>query len=463
MVSLGPYGLSNVIVSFSPLTVNLQAAAQCGPAVTLRDLELGSDVEVERAQERMQRSQGMGDGSVHFLLVQVKGQLGLDVLDVGLADPSGLPRCIRRGERPPAFGRLGDRGLDAKCGEQARGKEFDKSAMNILANFLRCFGTSPSPVGRDASRGAIRRQDTARLGAIALMPCVSCSTLEGKSRSTGRSGGFLPVGAAGAIVRLVSGPSIIDPLSSRLHESLRLCACDISVRSGPRSPIRRRTRRRSSGFSISLPTAISCFSPSSVLQVTRVLICSARSAILDAGLQAAASPGPRHDAPAAACGGRRADTAGQLPVQCGRGRVARRDSGNRAQAEPAQLQGVLRAPLVSSGQRDGGPATSTCRTRVPFGIDLLFRMCRGSTAFRGGRGHRDLRGPLGADPAQLGPGDGRGRRCCSTPRPATRRSARASTARDLVVGQSGRCIAAYAMPARGRRNRRPIWSSAAIA
>ena len=80
----------------------------------------------------------------------------------------------------------------------------------------------------------------------------------------------------------------------------------------------------------------------------------------------------------------------------------------------------------------------------------------------GRRGGRDLRGPLGADPAELGPGDGRGDVLLNLS--ASNETIGKSRYRtDLVVGQSGRCDRGVCLwPARARRNRRPTSSSAAM-
>ena len=107
------------------------------------------------------------------------------------------------------------------------------------------------------------------------------------------------------------------------------------------------------------------------------------------------------------------------------------DSGNRPQAVPAQLQGILREPLVQPGGRCRAAEIDLGDRRVPFGIDLLFE-ARGPPwrirlrQRRGGR--RDLRGPLGAGATQLASRPWPERPSCSTFRPATRRSARAGTA-----------------------------------
>ena len=87
--------------------------------------------------------------------------------------------------------------------------------------------------------------------------------------------------------------------------------------------------------------------------------------------------------------------------------------------------------------------------RVPFGIDLLFESTRWQGLSRiaarlssGIEICEDLWVPRAAECVS---GHGRARRFCSIPRPAMRRSARAGIVAELVVGQSGRLIAAYAM------------------
>ena len=56
---------------------------------------------------------------------------------------------------------------------------------------------------------------------------------------------------------------------------------------------------------------------------------------------------------------------------------------------------------------------------------------------------RDLRGPLGADPAVVATRRWPARRCCSTCRRRTSRSARPTTATSSSASQSARCLAAY--------------------
>ena len=146
---------------------------------------------------------------------------------------------------------------------------------------------------------------------------------------------------------------------------------------------------------------------------------------------------------------------------CRGGAVERRGPGNRTQAEPSQLQGVLRAPLVSAGRRlasrrrsifwaDASRSESTCSSaarprRVPVVVASRSARISGCRS----RPARSRRRP--------------GRRCCSISRPATRPSARASTARTWSLASRAGASRPTPTPARGLRNRRPTWSSAAIA
>ena len=63
------------------------------------DLQFWTAVEVDRGQVRMERGQGMRHRPMKLLLLGVEGQLGLDVLDVHLADASFLMGRVGRGKR----------------------------------------------------------------------------------------------------------------------------------------------------------------------------------------------------------------------------------------------------------------------------------------------------------------------------------------------------------------------------
>ena len=82
-----------------------------------------------------------------------------------------------------------------------------------------------------------------------------------------------------------------------------------------------------------------------------------------------------------------------------RGRSARR----RPQVVPAELQGVLRRPLLRPGRRPRiAQPSASLGADVPFGTDLLFRSANVTDRVR--RRRRDLRGPVDAGPAELAAG-----------------------------------------------------------
>ena len=122
--------------------------------------------------------------------------------------------------------------------------------------------------------------------------------------------------------------------------------------------------------------------------------------------------------------------------------------GRSSGSSPSSSSRITRSSTRAAGSArptGGSPGRSTSAAGASrSGSTCCSRPRRG----RGRRG-RDLRGPLDADPAQLGRRRSPGRTSCSTCRRATRRSARGRYRTDLVVGQSGRCIAAYAYASSG--------------
>ena len=164
-----------------------------------------------------------------------------------------------------------------------------------------------------------------------------------------------------------------------------------------------------------------------------------------AALLEAAAPGRAADrrGHARACAARRGRAAGRRRATACITAASRSRTGRSSGSSPSSSSRITRSSTRAAGSArptGASPRRSTSAgRRVPFGIDLLFR------GRRRGRGRRrDLRGPLDADPAQLGRRRSPGPTSCSTSRRATRRSARAGYRTELVVGQSGRCIAAYA-------------------
>ena len=99
------------------------------------------------------------------------------------------------------------------------------------------------------------------------------------------------------------------------------------------------------------------------------------------------------------------------------------------------------------------------RPAVPFGIDLLFPPVERRPWWSGCEICEDLWMPI--PPSSVQAIAGANLLLNLSASNETIGKSRYRT--DLVVGQSGRCIAAYAYAARADRNRRPTWSSAAIA
>ena len=244
------------------------------------------------------------------------------------------------------------------------------------------------------------------------------------------------------------------------HESVRLRPRHLRLDEDGRGQPRGQRRRDRPGPRAGRPTATSSLFPE--LGVTGYTCADlfGQSALLEAGVAGHARGSPRRRGAAAA---RRRRPAGRRSATaCTTAASAIADGagpGGRPQAVHPELQGVLREPLVQLGR----PAASRRQIdfggrTVPFGIDLLFDAGGG----RGGRG-RGLRGPLDADPAQLGRRRSPGRTSCSTSRRATRRSARAGTGPTWWSASRAAASPRTPTPARGRRSRRPTWSSAAIA
>ena len=96
----------------------------------------------------------------------------------------------------------------------------------------------------------------------------------------------------------------------------------------------------------------------------------------------------------------------------------RQGARRRPQDVPAELQGVLRRPLLRPGrQRRRHRPSRVAGQSVPFGTDLLFD-CRNVPGFVARR--RDLRGPVDAGAAEFARRRSPGRPCSPTCRPATR-------------------------------------------
>ena len=145
---------------------------------------------------------------------------------------------------------------------------------------------------------------------------------------------------------------------------------------------------------------------------------------------------------------RRADPGRQQPVQLRRGDRRRRGARRRAQAVPAQLQGVLREPMVQPGGRQGAggdragrpdacrSASTSCSRPAapdgeggPGGLVVGVEICE------------DLWVPV--PPSALQAMAGATVLVNLSASNETIGKSRYRT--DLVVGQSGRCVAAYAM------------------
>ena len=138
--------------------------------------------------------------------------------------------------------------------------------------------------------------------------------------------------------------------------------------------------------------------------------------------------------------------------------------GNRPQAAPAHLQGILREPLVPAGKWTEPPKSSWMPCE-PRSAPIFFSRprTRARRSRLGAGRDRDLRGSLGPDSTELASGTGRGHGHRSTSRPATRPSARAA----IVPISSWVNPAAPSQPTPwpgpARRNRPPMSSSAATA
>ena len=86
--------------SLPSLVVNLQGFDLVAGG-HLAHLELGTTVELDLGEVRMQRRQRVGDHAPHFALAGVNRELGLDMLDVEEPDALGLPGSAGLGERSP--------------------------------------------------------------------------------------------------------------------------------------------------------------------------------------------------------------------------------------------------------------------------------------------------------------------------------------------------------------------------
>ena len=131
---------------------------------------------------------------------------------------------------------------------------------------------------------------------------------------------------------------------------------------------------------------------------------------------------------------------------------------------PSRSSPITRSFTRAAGSPPPPPpaaARSSCTAqRVPFGTDRLFDATdvEGLIARR-----RDLRGPVGADPAQLVPGAGRRHGAASTCRPATRSSARPPIAGSWSSTSPAAAWPPTSTPPAASGNRPPTWSSAATA
>ncbi len=74
----------------------------------------------------MEWTQRVRDRAANFLFLAIKNELGLDMLDIRLSDPFGLPGSVGAGERPADRRgcRAGGRGLRG-CGEGGQPHEQD--------------------------------------------------------------------------------------------------------------------------------------------------------------------------------------------------------------------------------------------------------------------------------------------------------------------------------------------------
>ncbi len=142
-----------------------------------------------------------------------------------------------------------------------------------------------------------------------------------------------------------------------------------------------------------------------------------------------------------------ADPGREQPVQLRRGDRRRRGPGGRAQAVPAQLQGVLRAPMVQPGRRQGAGRDRAGR---PEGALRDRSAVRGSG--QGGRAGpegvvvgieicEDLWVPVPPSALQAMAGA----TVLLNISASNETIGKSQYRTDLVVGQSGRCVAAYAM------------------
>ena len=302
---------------------------------------------------------------------------------------------------------------------------------------------------------------------------AGCSAIEAlrllfysRRRRAGQSGG---AGVSCRLSRLwrlewpSSRPGRVGRSSSRLHESLWFCSRHLCL--DPDRGRQSRGQRRGGASGVLDQVADSDIVLFPELCVTGYTCADlfGQTTLLDGGLRGVRPDrrGPRRgDASSwsSACRSRWAT----VLYNCAAVVSRRQGPGDRPQAVPAQLQGVLREPLVPPGDGTEPPEIELARRpRARSGST-----CSSSAGGRGhaGRGgHRDLRGPLGADPAQLGPGAGRGDGPARTSPPATRRSARAATAPTWWWASRAAASRPTPTPARARRSRRPTWSSAATA
>ena len=231
------------------------------------------------------------------------------------------------------------------------------------------------------------------------------------------------------------------------HESIWIRSLDLCLDPDRRGRPRGQRRGDRPGARSRSPTATSCSSPSCASPATPAPTCSARRPCSTPALRARqadrrgdARGGSSSSSSACRC---RSATACSTAAWCSptaRSWASCPSSSSPTTRSSTRAAGSAR-PTGPSRRRSTSPADG-----CPFGIDLLFECRRRRGTRRGGR--RDLRGPVGADPAQLGAGDRRGDVLLNLS--ASNETIGKSRYRtDLVVGQSGRCIAAYAYAGAG--------------
>ena len=148
-------------------------------------------------------------------------------------------------------------------------------------------------------------------------------------------------------------------------------------------------------------------------------------------------------------------------VQRGRGDPPRPGARRRAQELPARVPRVLREAPVPRRARARSATRSSCSDDdVPFGTDLLFAVhatCPSLT-----RARRDLRGPVGADPAEHLRRAGRRDRAGQPVGQQHHRSARPTTGAQLCASQSARTISGLRLHRRrAAASRPPTWPGTA--